>query len=178
MGSTFSYYGDGARVKSVTSTTQGSSTTYFVNNYYEVTDGVITKYYYAGNQRIAMRKNGTLTFILGDHLGSTSIVTDANGVVVSDTKYKAWGDVRYASGTNPTDYTYTGQYSHTADFGLMFYNARWYDPSLGRFASADTIVPAGVQGYDLKIWELLHDYKFNFENNRAWRNTLFDSSVS
>jgi len=68
--------------------------------------------------------------------------------VVSDTKYKAWGDVRYTSGTNPTDYTYTGQYSHTADFGLLFYNARWYDPSLGRFASADTIVPGGVQGYD------------------------------
>ncbi len=30
----------------------------------------------------------------------------------------------------------------------MYYNARWYDPALGRFAQADTIVPAGVQGYD------------------------------
>ncbi len=78
----------------------------------------------------------------------TSIVTDAAGTVNSDTKYKAWGDVRYASGTNPTDYTYTGQYSHAADFGLMFYNARWYDPSLSRFASADSIVPAGVQGFN------------------------------
>jgi hypothetical protein len=36
-----------------------------------------------------MRKNGTLTFILGDHLGSTSIVTDTNGAVLSNTKYKA-----------------------------------------------------------------------------------------
>ena len=57
--------------------------------------------------------------------------------------------------------TYTGQYSHiipvgdTADFGLMFYseaslwdNARWYDPALGRFAQADTIVPDGAQGLD------------------------------
>jgi hypothetical protein len=33
-------------------------------------------------------------------------------------------------GTPPTGYTYTGQYSNTADFGLMFYNARWYDPYL------------------------------------------------
>ena len=38
--------------------------------------------------------------------------------------------------------------AHTADFGLMFYKARWYDSSLGRFAQADSIVPAGVQGYD------------------------------
>ena len=38
----------------------------------------------------------------------------------------------------------------------MYYNARWprsvpergYDPALGRFAQADTIVPGGVQGYD------------------------------
>jgi hypothetical protein len=30
----------------------------------------------------------------------------------------------------------------------MFYNARWYDPALGRFAQADSIVPEGVQGYD------------------------------
>jgi len=30
----------------------------------------------------------------------------------------------------------------------MYYNARWYDPSLGRFAQADAIVPGGVQGYD------------------------------
>ncbi len=30
----------------------------------------------------------------------------------------------------------------------MYYNARWYDPSLGRFAQADALVPGGVQGYD------------------------------
>ena len=33
-------------------------------------------------------------------------------------------------------------------FGLMYYNARWYDPYLNRFAQADTIVPGGVQGLD------------------------------
>jgi RHS repeat-associated protein len=36
----------------------------------------------------------------------------------------------------------------TEGFGLMFYNARWYDPALGRFAQADSIVPGGVQGLD------------------------------
>ena len=34
----------------------------------------------------------------------------------------------------------------TEGFGLMFYNARWYDPTLGRFAQADTIVPTQTQG--------------------------------
>jgi len=145
---TFTYDGDGKRVKSVLTTNLGSTTTYFVGNHYEVTNGVITKYYYAGSQRIAMRENGVLTYILSDHLGSTSLITDSAGVLISETKYKAWGEVRYSSGTNPSEYTYTGQYSYTSDFGLMFYNARWYDPSLGRFAQADTIVPSGVQGLD------------------------------
>ncbi|WKZ39319.1 MAG: hypothetical protein QY328_13725 [Anaerolineales bacterium] len=98
-----------------------------------------------------MRKAGELFYILGDHLGSTSIVTDANGTKISEIRYKAWGEVRYESGATPTDYTYTGQYSYTADFGLMFYreasrsdsevdNARWYDPGINHFRD---IVPEG-----------------------------------
>jgi RHS repeat-associated protein len=59
-------------------------------------------------------------------------------------RYKAWGEVRYASGDSHTDKTYTGQRSYTDDFGLMFYNARWYDSSIGHFAQADNIeVKAG-----------------------------------
>jgi RHS repeat-associated protein len=144
----FTYDGDGHRVKSVMQTNYTSTTAYFVGNHYELTGGVVTKYYYAGSQRIAMRQNGTLSYLLGDHLGSTSIVIDAAGNVINQTQYKAWGKERYSSGTRPTNYGYTGQYSYYADFGLQFYNARWYDSSLGRFAQADPIVPGGVQGYD------------------------------
>ncbi len=154
----FVYDGDGKRVKSVIN---AAETTYFVGAHYEVTDGVVTKYYYVGAQRIAMRTNGTLNYLLGDHLGSTSLTTDASGNVISELRYKAWGEVRYASGVTPTDYTYTGQYSYTSDFGLMYYNARWYDPSLGRFGSADTVIPSGVHGYD----------RYNYVNNRPTVNT-------
>jgi len=142
---TFVYDGDGKRVKS---TFNGTVTTYFVGAHYEVANGVVTKYYYAGAQRIAMRTNGTLNFLIGDHLGSTSLTTSATGTVISELRYKAWGEVRYSNGTTATKYQYTGQYSYDSDFGLHFYNARWYDPSLGRFAQADTFIPGGVQGLD------------------------------
>jgi len=149
-------------------TSLGSTTTYFVGAHYEVNHSTgsgqagtsITKYYFAGSQRIAMRKNGTLYYLLGDHLGSTSIVTDASGNVVSQTKYKAWGEVRYSSGTSPTRYGFTGQMDYTGDFGLMFYNARWLDVSLGRFAQADTIVPPGVQGLDRYAYGLNNPSRF------------------
>lgn len=121
-------------------------------------DGVVAKYYFAGAQRIAMRKGGELSFLLSDHLGSTSITTDAAGTKTSELRYSPWGEVRFSSSANPglpTDYTFTGQYSYMDDpttngvsegFGLMFYNARWYDPALGRFAQADTIIPLQTQG--------------------------------
>ncbi len=143
----FTYDRNGARVKSVVN---GAETTYFVGTHYEVTDGVVTKYYYAGAQRIAMRKDGTLNYLLGDHLGSTSLTTDASGNVVSELRYKAWGEVRYSSGSMPTAYQYTGQYSYASDFGLLFYNARWYDPYLNHFTQPDTIVPNpyNSQSYD------------------------------
>ena len=43
----------------------------------------------------------------------------------------------------------------------MFYNARWYDPALGRFAQADSIVPPGVQGLD----------RYSYTNNNPVRYT-------
>jgi RHS repeat-associated protein len=39
----------------------------------------------------------------------------------------------------------------TEGFGLMDYNARMYDPYLGRFTSADSIVPQAVQG--VQAWD-------------------------
>ena len=88
---TFIYDGDGKRVKS---TFNGTVTTYFVGAHYEVANGVVTKYYYAGEQRIALRTNGTLNYLLGDHLGSTSLTTNASGQIISELRYKAWGEVR------------------------------------------------------------------------------------
>ena len=49
----------------------------------------------------------------------------------------AFGSERAASGDLQTDFT--GQKSDAS--GLMFYNARYYDPLLGTFISPDTIVP-------------------------------------
>ncbi len=94
-----------------------------------------------------------------------NITTDKAGVKVSEMRYKPWGEIRYSwtAGLSTTpayklsSYTFTGQFSYMDDpttsgvtegFGLMFYNARFYDPALGRFTSADTIIPGGVQGYD------------------------------
>jgi RHS repeat-associated protein len=153
--------GDGNRVKStlngVTTILPCTQDRLFIGNWFEwhtdANDKV--RYYYAvypersrraGGQRLAMRTGNNvptsnLTYLFGDHLGSTSLTYKADTGAVTTQLYGPWGGVRWMSGTLPTSYTYTGQYTHMNEFGLMDYVARFYDPILGRFVQADTIVP-------------------------------------
>jgi RHS repeat-associated protein len=109
-------------------------------------------------------------YVIGDDLGSTSITTDVAGNKISEMRYTPWGEVRYTWTNAPVDiaptyellkYTFTGQYSYVEEFGLMFYNARFYDPMLGRFTSADSYVSDDNQGFD----------RYNYVNNRPTIST-------
>ncbi|CAG1007425.1 partial tRNA(Glu)-specific nuclease WapA, partial [Anaerolineales bacterium] len=100
-------------------------------------------YYAVGNQVAAMRvltsTGSTLYYLRSDHLGSTSVTMDASGTKIGEMRYKPYGEIRYTDGISPTDISYTGQRLDST--GLMFYQARYYSPNIGRFVSADTIVP-------------------------------------
>jgi RHS repeat-associated protein len=112
---------------------------------------IVSRQHDGDGSRVKSIINGVTTIFVGNYYevsGSTSITANSNGALVSELRYKPWGETRYSNGTTPTKYTYMGQYSNVSDFGLYFYNARWYDPALGRFAQADSIVPGGVQGLD------------------------------
>jgi RHS repeat-associated protein len=120
-------------------------TTVYLGDYYEYEVGSgITRSYYGG---VAMRVAGAsdpagngVFYLLKDHLGSTNLIVDSSGSLVGETRYKAWGETRYASGDSITNFGYTGQ-RQESDLGFYYYKARWYDPALGRFLQADTIVP-------------------------------------
>jgi RHS repeat-associated protein len=111
-----------------------------VGGHYEVQGSTTRKYYYLGAQRVAMLENSTVYYVLGDHLGSTSLIVNSTGGLYGENRYKAFGETRYTSGTIPTTFGFTGQRQESG-LGLYFYNARWYDPVLGRFVQADTVVP-------------------------------------
>jgi RHS repeat-associated protein len=107
--------------------------------------------------------------------------------------YTAFGEVRAETGASPTDYTYTGQRSYTDDFGLMFYNARWYDPDTAHFAQADTIIPQPGNSADWNRYAYVrnnpikyidptgHDPKCGpdgaFCDNDPWNDFYYDYDV-
>ena len=101
-------------------------------------------YYYAGGTRVAMREvtsaGSTVSYLFGDHLGSTSITANSSGAYQTELRYKAWGENRFTSGTPPTKRQFTGQIDDST-INLYWYGSRWYDDALGRFIQPDPIIP-------------------------------------
>jgi RHS repeat-associated protein len=161
----FFYNGDGARMLGIISATNVITTVY-IGSYYEYvisdTQTITKSYYYAGSTRVAMRDNGTLYFLLSDHLGSTSLtIGDDESTVIAELRYKPWGSIRYSNGSTPTDYTFNGHRS-VSYIKLILMGSRYYDSTLGRFTQPDTIVPVGVQG--IQAFD-----RFAFVNNNPLR---------
>ncbi len=81
-----------------------------------------------------------------DHLGSPLAISNGNGEAVEQIRYNPYGDVRArfdgegnAIGPPSADdvrYEFTG-YEAERNTGLMYANARFYDPLLGSFLSHD-----------------------------------------
>jgi RHS repeat-associated protein len=90
-----------------------------------------------------MKDGGANRIPLGDHLGSTGY-TVSGASEFGEVRYRAFGASRFTSGTTPTTFRYTGQ-REEAGLGLYYYAPRgpprWYDPALGHFLQADTLVP-------------------------------------
>jgi len=75
-----------------------------------------------------------------EYLGSSSVLTDAGGNRIESAEYMPFGRIREYAGTWTTDYKFTDQEMDT-ESGLYNFNARLYDPTLGRFISPDPAVP-------------------------------------
>lgn len=106
---------------------------------------------YVGGQHLArvngvIGGNGKKIFYHNDHLGSALAVTDENGNKVVERDFTPFGerintDV-YDDKQRDADEDesgFTGK-DWDEDVGLYYYNARWYDPGVGRFINQD---PAG-----------------------------------
>jgi RHS repeat-associated protein len=175
---TFVYSADGARIKRA----HGDEATYYIGPIeIETNQGDVTEthtIYSLGGGVNAVRvvaspgDDGEVTFTFGDHLGSSSTVWQAGELgdtdpgVTSFQRYYPYGEPRDDySPALPTDHTFTGQISDglldDGGTGLMYYRARYYDPQVGRFAAADTIVPDRSNPQDLNRYTYVGNNPIN-----------------
>ena len=102
----------------------------------------------------------SIHYILKDHLGSWTTITDSEGNVEQELSFDAWGNLRdpdtWTGYTVPElveapmfDRGYTG-HEHMTAFGLINMNGRCYDPLTSSFLSVDAYVqdPTSAQAFN------------------------------
>ena len=145
VSASFVYDADGNRVKG----TVGGVNTVYVDGLYEWQNGATTKYYAGHSGVVAMRRTGYASsngvfYILSDQLQSTSRILAQSNAIQATQHFYPFGGNRGGVFSTLTTKRFTGQYHESSipgGEGLSYYNARWYDAKLGRFVSADTLVP-------------------------------------
>lgn len=101
---------------------------------------------------------GGTAWYLADRLGSVRDVTDAGGSVVDHVDYGNFGEI--LSESNPAfgdRFKFTGQ-QFDSTTGIYYYQARYYDPSLGQFISED---PLGFAGGDVNLGRYVNNSPVN-----------------
>lgn len=91
---------------------------------------------------ISMRRGGSSYFYLKDGLGSVTSLTASSETVVNTYEYDAFGNILSKIEAVDNPYGYTGRRLDD-ESGLMYYRARYYDPTIGRFINIDPIEFSG-----------------------------------
>ena len=117
----------------------------YIGELYEETDNVGTNFIFLGSQRIAALDSASRTpvYYHGDHLGSTNVMSDSSGSVAELLEYDPYGKIQRHDALNGSTRLAKQQFTGKKlddETGLIYFGARYYDPSLGRFITPDTIV--------------------------------------
>jgi RHS repeat-associated protein len=165
----------------------------WIGNIYEQKDGQTLFHVFAGAEQICTfvagspLGGGTNTSSIGyyyheDNLNTSSALSSSSGSQIEVDIYYPFGRVQVDSPQAPFQISrrFTGQV-FDAESGLYYYNARYFDPELGRFIQPDTEIPdlSNPQSYNRYAYCLNDPLTYNdptghdfwtFINN--WNPTL------
>jgi RHS repeat-associated protein len=144
-GYTYTYDGDGARVRKSNGNLAANGTLYW-----DMTPGVVaetdlagttkSEYIFFDGERVARRDGPTGTggvfYYFSDHLKTASVITDSAGVIKAESDYYPWGGELQFVNNDSNDYKFTGK-KRDIETGLDYFGARYYSNGLGRWVSAD-----------------------------------------
>lgn len=154
------FYGpEHQRWKQIATDATGTETTLYIGDLLEkVTKGSVTYWRHlvpteSGHVIVVSRNSnntGTTTFVLTDHIGSSTTLLSDTGTVRTNLSFDAYGQRRGAnwSGATPPDGTNIAAttrrgftfHEQLDTVGLTHMNGRVYDPKLGRFLSVDPLM--------------------------------------
>ncbi len=128
----------------------GNEDTFVVNQ--EVSSSVSTtesnspiSYIYSAG-RVAKIQDGNIIYFSSDNVGSTSLETGSSGEISFKANYLPFGKELSFSSINNEKYGFTGK-EFDVESSLNYFNARYYNPSSGKFISNDPIFKPTEGGY-------------------------------
>ena len=170
---TYRGYTFGWRGKQLTTASNGTDTLSFEYNedglrQQKTVNNVDTNYFYNGSVLIGMQRgtskflfsyvasgnvvsvnyNGTEYYYLRNAQGDIVKLIDANGTPVVEYTYDTWGKKVTTTGTLAgtlglfQPFRYRG-YVYDEETGFYYLQSRYYDPTVGRFISADVLLSTG-----------------------------------
>jgi RHS repeat-associated protein len=159
----YAYDHEGQRVK----LSDGTTTTYYPDQYYSVSGATSTLQIFANGEHIAtIEGNGTATstyYIHTDHLGGTSAVSDESGAVVQNLDYFPFGGERLneKAGSYDNEQKFAG-YVRDEDSGLDYVGARYYNSNVGKWISQD---PITVRLNRNEVYSKLYENQYSKDPN-------------
>ena len=119
--------------------------------------------------------DGVVSYLHRDHLSSVRLITNAAGQVEQRTSYTPYGDPTTANTASiPEEHSFIGE-RFDASTGLLYLNARYYDPALGRFMQPDwwEVRQAGV-GTNRYAYSFNDPVNLSDRNGHEYQRTWFD----
>uniref|UniRef100_UPI0009E3559E RHS repeat domain-containing protein n=1 Tax=Leptospira interrogans TaxID=173 RepID=UPI0009E3559E len=108
----------------------------------------VNNVYLNGVRIAALNEAGALAYYLTDQVDSVSTVLDDEGNTLSLMQYLPYGETFVQRG----DLNFSPKFNSQEldrESGFYFFNARYYDPGIARFTSADTLIP---DEYNSQAW--------------------------
>jgi RHS repeat-associated protein len=109
----------------------------------------VNNIYLNGVRVAASLPNGECQYYLTDQVDSVSVVTDDKAEVVNRFEYLPYGESWITEGDGRNRAKYNSQ-ELDAETNFYFYNARYYDPEVSRFVTADNVIDGeySTQGWN------------------------------
>lgn len=109
----------------------------------------INNVYLNGVRIAALNEEGTTAYFLTDQVDSVAHVLDEGAHTFSRIQYEPYGETLVQRGNQDLTPKYNSQ-ELDRETNFYFYNARYYDPQIARFTSADTMIDGvrSTQGWN------------------------------
>lgn len=134
--------------------------TRYIGSLYEEAHGQPTRYIFLGNQRIAHITNEQVMLYFNDHLGSLHILTDNVGEIKELCEYEPFGEFsrheQYGSSPQVSWFYFSGKL-FDEESGLFYYGARYYNSLIGRFITADPMMPNPLNSQALNRYSYVYN---------------------